>query len=163
MDPEEIDAIIRTTYGKIYDGNAKDQEKLKQEYFEEYDQYIYNSIEAEAEPLTGEDLEETMRDAKETVGGLGQWTPADLRMLAPKAYEALAKMLNEIERGKAWPSQMHNARAAFLPKEATNSQDPLEYRVLLMLPAVYRMWAKARLKHLAPGCGGGSWMKCSQV
>ena len=95
-----------------------------------------------------------MRGTKETAGGLDQWTPADLRMLAPKAYEALAKMLNEIERGKAWPSQMHNARAAFLPKEATNSQDPLEYRVLLMLPAVYRMWAKARLKHLAPWVRG---------
>ena len=43
--------------GNIYDGNVKDQEKLMQEYFEEYEKFIYNSIEAEAEALTGEDLE----------------------------------------------------------------------------------------------------------
>ena len=71
-------------------------------------------------------------------------------MLSPKAYEALANMLNEIEGGKAWPSQMQTARAAFLPKDETNSQDPLEYRVLLMLPTVDRIWAKTRLRQLAP-------------
>ena len=71
-------------------------------------------------------------------------------MIFPVAYEAISKMLNEIVKGKAWPKQMHTARAAFLPKEEGGSQDPLEYRVLLMLPAVYRMWAKVRLSHLAP-------------
>ena len=90
-----------------------------------------------------------MEDAKETSAGLDQWTLADLRMLSPKAYESVAKMLNEIEGGKEWPRQMHTARAAFLPKDETNSQDPLEYRVLLMLPAVHRKWAKTRLRHLA--------------
>ena len=55
-----------------------------------------------------------------------------------------------IEDGKAWPKQMNVARAAFLPKGETNSQDPLEYRVLLMLPGVYRMYTKTRLRHLAP-------------
>ena len=29
-DPEEVDAIIRAAYGKIYDGNVKDQEKLRE-------------------------------------------------------------------------------------------------------------------------------------
>ena len=35
-DPDEVDGIIREAYGKIYDGDVKDQEKLKEEYFEEY-------------------------------------------------------------------------------------------------------------------------------
>ena len=144
------DGTIRESYGKIYDGDVKDQEKLKEEYFEEYKTIIFQSIEAEAEPLTGRDLEEAMREAKETAAGLDQWTPADLRMLSPKAYDAMAEMLNEIEKGKAWPRPMHTARAAFLPKEEVNSQDPLEYRVLLMLPYIYRMWAKVRLGHLTP-------------
>ena len=91
-----------------------------------------------------------MRDVKETAAGLDQWAPADLKMLSPKAYEAIATMLNMIEEGKAWPKQMNVARAAFLPKGETNSQDPLEYRVLLMLPGVYRMYTKTRLRHLAP-------------
>ena len=91
-----------------------------------------------------------MKDAKETAAGLDQWMQADLRVLSPRAYEALAKILNGIEGGKEWPSQMHTASAAFLPKDETNSQDPLEYGVLLILPSVYRMWAKTRLRHLAP-------------
>ena len=70
--PEEILAIIRATQGKIYDGNAKDQEKLKDEYFEEYKEFIFNGIEAEAEKITGKDLGETMRGAKETATGLDQ-------------------------------------------------------------------------------------------
>ena len=28
--------------------------------------------------------------------------------------------------------------------------DPLEHRVLLMLPSVYRLWGKTRLRHLEP-------------
>ena len=39
-DPKEIDEIIRTAYGTIYDGNVKDHKKLMQEYFEEYEKYV---------------------------------------------------------------------------------------------------------------------------
>ena len=35
-DPEEVDALVRAAYGTIYVGNVKDQEKLKEEYFQEY-------------------------------------------------------------------------------------------------------------------------------
>ena len=28
--------------------------------------------------------------------------------------------------------------------------DPPSYRILLMLPSVYRLWAKIRLKHMQP-------------
>lgn len=148
--PKEIDDFITTAYGQTYDGNVEDQEKLKEEYFKKYEPYIYNSVEAEAERRTGDDLEDTMRYAKETAACLGQWAPADLRMLSPKAHEALAMMLNEVEGGKAWPSQLQTARAAFLPNDEINSQCPLEHRVLLMLPAVYRMWATTRLRQLVP-------------
>ena len=136
----------------------KDQEGLKKAYMEKYKTYIYDpKVEVEAEKLTGRDLEETMKDVKETAAGLDQWTPADLKMLSPKAYDAIAEMLNAIEEGKAWPTQMNIARAAFLPKGETNSQDPLDYRVLLMLPGVYRMYTKTRLRHLAP------WIKDWQL
>ena len=70
-DPDELDSIIREAYGKIYDGNAKDQEGLKEAYLKDYKQYIFTTKEAEAEQLTGRDLEETMQDAKETAAG---WT-----------------------------------------------------------------------------------------
>ena len=155
--PDEVDSIIRAAYGKIYDGNAKEPAKLKEKYLEDYKKFIFESIEAEAEPITGKDLEEAMRGTKETAAGLDQWTPADLKLLSPKAYQAIAEMLNEIEKGKAWPRHMNIARAAFLPKEEMSSMEPLEYRVLLMLPGIYRMWAKTRLQHLAP------WIKLWQL
>ena len=74
MEPTEIDEIIRAAYGKIYDGNVKDQQKLMDDYFEnyKYKEHIYHSSEAEIEPVTGEDLELTMKDAKETAAGLDQ-------------------------------------------------------------------------------------------
>ena len=69
----------------------------------------------------------------------------------------MAEMLNEIENGKKWLKQMNIARAAFLPTEELCSMEPLEYRVLLMLPGIYRMWANVRLLHLAP------WVKLWQL
>ena len=63
-----------------------------------YQEFIFTSAEeAEAEPLTGKDLQEAMAGAKETASGLDQWSPADLEYLSPKAYQAMAEMLNEIE------------------------------------------------------------------
>ena len=59
-------------------------------------------------------------------------------------------MLNDIEKGAPWPEQLKSARAAFLSKDPEDELNPLAYRVLLMLPAIYRMWSKTRLRHLAP-------------
>ena len=84
-DPEELDQIIREAYGKIYDGNSKDQEGLKEAYLRKYEQHIFTKkVAAEAETLTGKDLELTMQDVKETAAGLDQWAPADLKMLSQK-------------------------------------------------------------------------------
>ena len=59
-------------------------------------------------------------------------------------------MLNSIEAGADWPEEMNEARAAFMAKDEEDKLNPLAYRVLLMLPVVYRMWARARLAHLQP-------------
>ena len=67
-----------------------------------------------------------------------------------KAYEYLADMLNDIENGAPWPEQLTTARAAFLSKDPDDELNTLAYRVLLMLPAIYRMWSKNRLRHLQP-------------
>ena len=45
---------------------------------------------------------------------------------------------------------MQTARAAFLAKDAEDTLEPVSYRVLLMLPAAYRLWARTRLRQLAP-------------
>ena len=41
-------------------------------------------------------------------------------------------------------------RAAFMAKEEDSDMDPMDYRVLLMLSSVYRLWGKMRLVDLKP-------------
>ena len=43
-----------------------------------------------------------------------------------------------------------HGRSAFLAKTEIPSLDPLQYRILLILPILYRRWAALRLRDLAP-------------
>ena len=54
-------------------------------------------------------------------------------------------MLNIIEETARWPKEMSKARAAFMQKNPDKDTDPLQYRVLTILSAVYRRWASLRL------------------
>ena len=129
-----------------------DHDKLIKEYREKYDtkgrRFIYKGKRAKIDTITAEDLQTTAMTTKETAAGLDQWAPADVKMLSTKAFKYLADMLNDIEGGAPWPEQLNIARAAFLSKGSEDELNPLAYRVLLMLPAVYRMWSKTRLRHL---------------
>ena len=49
------------------------------------------------EPLTGQDLEQVARHAKETAGGMDMWTPADFKFLSRGAFGELATFLNMVE------------------------------------------------------------------
>ena len=84
-----------------------------------------------------------------TGGHLDQWSPGDLSLLSLGAFEALATMLNLVEGGCEWPTHLRKARAAFLAKDPGNPHDPLAQRLLLMLPAVYRLWGRVRLRQLS--------------
>ena len=75
-----------------------------------------------------------------------------MAVLSGKAYHWMAQMLNTIEQGAAWPKGTTQARAAFLAKDSMKQGDPLAYRILLILSAVYRRWAAVRLHHL------GEWI-----
>ena len=81
---------------------------------------------------------------------MDQWAPADLKELSDLAYQRLADMMNAIEKGAEWPEALKVARAAFLATDAKDALNPLAYRVLLMLPTIYRTWAKIRLRDLKP-------------
>ena len=98
--------------------------------------------------IAGADVKSTCNEAKHTAAGMDQWALADLKELSDGAYQHLVDMMNTIEQGAAWPEALLPARAAFLAKDTTDALNLLAYRVLLMLPSVYRTWAKIRLKHL---------------
>ena len=52
-----------------------------------------------------------------------------------------------------WPRATTVARAAFLCKDPEKAQDPMQYRVLRIVSALYRRWAAIRLETLRPWIG----------
>ena len=148
--PDEIDEIFKGKYGGLDVGNVRSIKEHVERYMEKYDDYIFKRPQAEIENITGDDVYETIREQKETAGGLDQWTPASLKLFTRKACGKFAELMNMVEEGAKWLESSTTARAAFLPKGEEPSLDPLEHRVLLMLSTFYRTWAKAPLKHLQP-------------
>eukprot|EP00969_Alexandrium_andersonii_P357585 15449150-Alexandrium_andersonii.AAC.1 len=59
-------------------------------------------------------------------------------------------MLQAIEGGMQWPGQLRQARCAYLAKTEQPSEEALDFRGLLILPAIYRLWARLRLRQLTP-------------
>eukprot|EP00974_Lingulodinium_polyedra_P072656 7031004-Lingulodinium_polyedra.AAC.1 len=59
-------------------------------------------------------------------------------------------MLNAFEEGDPWPPDLLQARAPFLPKEGASPDEPLGYRLLFILPAIYRRRAALRQTQLRP-------------
>ena len=68
--------------------------------------------------------------------------------LSDKAYDYMARLLNKIESTGRWPAGTTEAKAAFLEKNPEDSDNPLAYRVLLILPGIYRRWAGLRLTQM---------------
>ena len=54
-----------------------------------------------------------------------------------------------IEEGGEWPDALRHATSAYLSKDPSKTTDPLAYRVLSLLPVLYRRWSAVRLRHLA--------------
>ena len=117
---------------------------------EKYSKHIFRQIQANIEDITAEDLEATATMTADSAAGMDQWALGDINMLSKEASKVLATMMHAIERGNPWPEQLENTRAAFLAKDPEDMLNPLADRLLLMLPSVYRMWSKTRLRHLQP-------------
>lgn len=98
-------------------------------------------------------VKEACVHGRKSVGGLDEWTPADLALLPDEAYRWVAVMLNLIECGANWPEGMNQAKAAFLVKDPAKAEDPLAYRVLLILAAIHRRLAAIGLWHM------GEWVE----
>eukprot|EP00969_Alexandrium_andersonii_P160861 7108698-Alexandrium_andersonii.AAC.1 len=57
----------------------------------------------------------------------------------------LCLLLNHVEQGAAWPTQLLEAKAVFLGKGPNETGDPKDFRVLTICSQVYRKWATVRL------------------
>ena len=99
-------------------------------------------------PLTGIDLYEMVQKKKPTAGSQDGWGWRELKSLPVAWYDSLAVLLDRVELDGNWPDGMLDAYIAVIPK-ADGDATPLGQRPLCVLPVVYRLWASARLGHLA--------------
>ena len=59
-------------------------------------------------------------------------------------------MINAIEDGAPWPEATLHGKAAPLAKDPDDLYDCMNYRVLAILPLVYRRWASIRFASVFP-------------
>ena len=151
--PTEVDSIAIRAWMNIYRGNVDDLVQAAKDFTDKYSKFkdaIFKAPEFKVEPITGRELMKTCTHAKMTTAGLDNWEPAELGMLSLKTFDWLAEMLNLVEQGSPWPDGMEHAKAAYLSKSTDKTDDPLSYRVLMILPALPRRWATHRLQDLKP-------------
>lgn len=151
--PAEVDGIAQRAWGKIAKGNITDKDALVDSFIRKHGYSVYTDSEFHVEPITGEQLKAECLHVRKSAGGLDHFEPADFALLGDLAFSKLASLLNAIEDGAEWPEDVTVARAAFLAKDADNLENPLAYRVLLIMPVLYRRWASCRLRTMA------AWIK----
>ena len=97
-----------------------------------------------------EQLHAAFRAMGNTAAGMDAWAPAELRDIPRQATQWMAAMLNRVEKGMKWPSDITKARVAYIAKEQGSVTDPMQFRGLTIMSAIYRVWAKQRLHMLEP-------------
>lgn len=145
--PREVDQIGTRAWTTIYDGNFDELAVKASVFMGKYKNQIYTRKKAfRVEPITAAEVASSCKEAKASVAGLDNWEPAELALLCDSGYEWIAALLNRIEDGYGWPDGAEHARAAYLAKNLNQSDNPLEYRVLMILPSLYRRWASTWLE-----------------
>ena len=150
-DPLEVDRVARLAAAAIYDRGAglPGPAALIADVAKRFGSRCHVAAEFSLPELTTERLLDCIQASACNAGGLDQWTFKVWRVLNFVAVDWLRKLLTMIEdHGAPWPSDVLHARAAFIHKPDTDEQNPLSFRVLSILPVLYRLWAKARLADL---------------
>ena len=145
-----MDRVAREAWKPIYAGNVKNIREHCEAFCNKYTDFLFKPVQtSEVEDIDPELLFQTFVHSKRNSGGLDGWTPADLTLISRRACILICALLNKIETGNMqWPKPVLTARAAFMAKDPDQLEDPLKYRVLTVLPVVYRKWASLRLKNL---------------
>ena len=146
-DPTKVDHIARVAWGKVYAGQEEiPQADLTDAFVAAFGADIYvQDVPEQVPEITAEDIKRACMAASSTAGGLDCWTAAEWKLLSHGAYSGLAGLLNAIEASGRWPRELHCGRLAYLAKEESDGLDPLGFRVLTLLPVLYRRWANTRL------------------
>ena len=76
--------------------------------------------------------------------------PREAKSLSPGARWWIVVILNMVESGHAWPADSNYVRLAPMHRPGEDPLSPCSYRLISILPVLYRIWAKKHYGHLAP-------------
>ena len=80
-----------------------------------------------------------------SAAGLDCWSNESLKMMDECSAASLASVFNRILNDGKWPSDLHIARVALLPKKGAPSDQPSSWRPITIASSFYRMFAKVSL------------------
>ena len=148
--PDEMDELVRNKWAPIYEGNVEERNDFIANYLTKYASYLFRANPFQLPPLQASELRELALQCDSSAPGMDAWTYDDFRLLPLVAFQYLVCLLDLVENGAPWPEQLLHNKAHMLAKDPSKPMDPLQYRLLLLTPVLYRLWGKQRLQHLTP-------------
>eukprot|EP00660_Eupelagonema_oceanica_P019607 gene19607-biopygen16350 len=144
-DAEEIDQLLRRAWDPVFRLYADSPEPRWEPFEARFGAYIKRCPMPELPELTGDALRETLsRMAARQAGGMDGWRVRELRALPVPILDALAGLLNEVERSGQWPATLERALISLIPKGEGGEPDRM--RPISVMSAIYRVWAATRMR-----------------
>ncbi len=148
--PSEVDRAVQEVWAQIRKGNIDKADLFIQKFLEKYGKHLFRDSEFEIGDIDTEKFFRELTQMNHSVGGMDGFGPEDLTMVSQYSVKFIVDMLNAIELGANWPSDINKGRASFLAKDPTKLDDPNAYRPLMVLPIIYRRWASMIHSELVP-------------
>ena len=149
-DPVEVDRIATRVWQKIYEGQSDGKHGRTERFVQTYCRHMHSMEPITLQPISEQDVRESFRKAPHNAGGLDGWLPEELHLLPDSYHRPIANLLNLIEDKRELPVGNDQGRLAYLEKDPEDPYNPKAYRLLTILPVLYRRWASMRLGHIAP-------------
>ena len=143
-----MDQLARTKWGAIYQGNVQDGSETAARFLARYGRYFHVAPEWGLGQLQAQQFLATVRRAKPSAAGMDGWRPREMRLLTLEAAVSIVDILRWIEEHGVWPAALLRSKAVFLSKTEQACMDPEDYRVLLIMPWLYRAWARTWFRHV---------------
>ena len=150
-DPQCLDAALRQAWGEVYQGSPSSEQQLFADFCQRYAEHLHIAPEWELPPISEKHFAAKLRRLGNRVPGIDGWRYKEFARLSPKARHFLLALLQAVEQGSPWPQQLLLSKAAFVSKEGAEphvAQSPLGYRILSILPTLYRVWGSIKAHQL---------------
>ena len=140
-----VDREARRVWGQVYAGNLARPAAALAAFIARYGGLTLQGPVLRLPPLTVADLRARIKAASPTTAPFGGWRPREFKYLSDQAVGCLVDLLSAIEGGAPWPRAILYGKVAFLSKVLEPEGDVLSYRLLTILPYLYRCWMGLRI------------------